>query len=208
MWGISLQSGVFPCQLPCLGWLLAGLTPIPVEQQDMGRCFRVQGCWGSVQPPHSPLQGSKPKLHAACSAVQEVRRCTRLEMPDNLHTFVLKVGPGRGGPQLALRPSLPSEVHVAAERSHAKFRFLFPAGEGVHGGDAAFGVGDALPQLGSGSVPEYGWVGGGCTSLSEAPLSLSDAPQVTNATDVLFEVGDEQQLSSWTAEIWECAHRG
>ncbi|NXV94025.1 SH2B3 protein, partial [Calonectris borealis] len=68
-----------------------------------------------------PLQGSKPKLHAACSAVQEVRRCTRLEMPDNLHTFVLKV---------------------------------------------------------------------------------------TNATDVLFEAGDEQQLSSWTAEIRECVRRG
>ncbi|XP_066835463.1 SH2B adapter protein 3 isoform X4 [Anser cygnoides] len=68
-----------------------------------------------------PPKGSKPKLHTACSAVQEVRRCTRLEMPDNLHTFVLKV---------------------------------------------------------------------------------------TNATDVLFEAGDEQQLSSWTAEIRECAHRG
>ncbi|XP_068268873.1 SH2B adapter protein 3 isoform X2 [Nyctibius grandis] len=37
-----------------------------------------------------PPKSSKPKLHAACSAVQEVRRCTRLEMPDNLHTFVLK----------------------------------------------------------------------------------------------------------------------
>ncbi|XP_075625849.1 SH2B adapter protein 3 isoform X3 [Balearica regulorum gibbericeps] len=68
-----------------------------------------------------PPKGSKPKLHAACSAVQEVRRCTRLEMPDNLHTFVLKV---------------------------------------------------------------------------------------TNATDVLFEAGDEQQLSSWTAEIRECVRRG
>ncbi|NXI71987.1 SH2B3 protein, partial [Anseranas semipalmata] len=68
-----------------------------------------------------PPKGSKPKLHTACSAVQEVRRCTRLEMPDNLHTFVLKV---------------------------------------------------------------------------------------TNATDVLFEAGDEQQLNSWTAEIRECAHRG
>ncbi|XP_040982181.1 SH2B adapter protein 3 isoform X3 [Aquila chrysaetos chrysaetos] len=65
--------------------------------------------------------GSKPKLHAACSAIQEVRRCTRLEMPDNLHTFVLKV---------------------------------------------------------------------------------------TNATDILFEAGDEQQLSSWTAEIRECVRRG
>ncbi|KAM9281472.1 SH2B adapter protein 3 isoform 1-T1 [Morus bassanus] len=68
-----------------------------------------------------PPKGSKPKLHAACSAIQEVRRCTRLEMPDNLHTFVLKV---------------------------------------------------------------------------------------TNATDVVFEAGDEQQLSSWTAEIRECACRG
>ncbi|NXL44367.1 SH2B3 protein, partial [Podilymbus podiceps] len=68
-----------------------------------------------------PPKSSKPKLHATCSAVQEVRRCTRLEMPDNLHTFVLKV---------------------------------------------------------------------------------------TNATDVLFEAGDEQQLSSWTAEIRECVRRG
>ncbi|OXB64153.1 hypothetical protein ASZ78_002083 [Callipepla squamata] len=68
-----------------------------------------------------PPKGSKPKLRAACSAIQEVRRCTRLEMPDNLHTFVLKL---------------------------------------------------------------------------------------TNATDVLFEAGDEQQLSSWMAEIRQCACRG
>ncbi|XP_049722761.1 SH2B adapter protein 3 isoform X2 [Loxodonta africana] len=38
-----------------------------------------------------PPKSSKPKLQAACSSVQEVRRCTRLEMPDNLYTFVLKV---------------------------------------------------------------------------------------------------------------------
>ncbi|NXH17364.1 SH2B3 protein, partial [Bucco capensis] len=68
-----------------------------------------------------PPKGSKPKLHIACSAIQEVRRCTRLEMPDNLHTFVLKVA---------------------------------------------------------------------------------------NTTDIVFEAGDEQQLSSWTAEIRECARRG
>ncbi|XP_069727274.1 SH2B adapter protein 3 [Phaenicophaeus curvirostris] len=68
-----------------------------------------------------PPKSSKPKLHAACSTIQEVRRCTRLEMPDNIHTFVLKV---------------------------------------------------------------------------------------TNATDVLFEAGDEQQLSSWMAEMRECARRG
>ncbi|NXG18266.1 SH2B3 protein, partial [Grallaria varia] len=68
-----------------------------------------------------PAQSSRPKVLVACSAVQEVRRCTRLEMPDNLHTFVLKV---------------------------------------------------------------------------------------TNATDILFEAGDEQQLSSWTAEIQDCVRRG
>uniref|UniRef100_A0A8D0L736 SH2B adaptor protein 3 n=1 Tax=Sphenodon punctatus TaxID=8508 RepID=A0A8D0L736_SPHPU len=36
-------------------------------------------------------QCSKPKLHATCSAIQEIRKCTRLEMPDNVNTFVLKV---------------------------------------------------------------------------------------------------------------------
>ncbi|KAK4813101.1 hypothetical protein QYF61_010515 [Mycteria americana] len=118
---VPCRSGVFPCWLLCLGWLPAGSTPIPPEQRDVGQRFGVRGCRGSAQLPCSLLQGSKPKLHAACSAVQEVRRCTRLEMPDNLHTFVLKV---------------------------------------------------------------------------------------TNATDVLFEAGDEQQLSSWTAEIRECARRG
>ncbi|XP_074153474.1 SH2B adapter protein 3 isoform X1 [Sminthopsis crassicaudata] len=38
-----------------------------------------------------PPKGSKPKFQAACSSIHEIRRCTRLEMPDNLNTFVLKV---------------------------------------------------------------------------------------------------------------------
>uniref|UniRef100_A0A287CV53 SH2B adaptor protein 3 n=1 Tax=Ictidomys tridecemlineatus TaxID=43179 RepID=A0A287CV53_ICTTR len=38
-----------------------------------------------------PPKSSKPKLQTACSSIQEVRRCTRLEMPDNLYTFVLRV---------------------------------------------------------------------------------------------------------------------
>ncbi|XP_059569353.1 SH2B adapter protein 3 isoform X4 [Alligator mississippiensis] len=68
-----------------------------------------------------PPKSSRPKLHTTCSAIQEVRRCTRLEMPDNFNTFVLKV---------------------------------------------------------------------------------------SNATDVIFEAGDEQQLVSWTAEIKDCLSRG
>lgn len=38
-----------------------------------------------------PPKSSKPKLQEACSRIREVRPCTRLEMPDNLYTFVLKV---------------------------------------------------------------------------------------------------------------------
>ncbi|XP_048957594.1 SH2B adapter protein 3 isoform X1 [Canis lupus baileyi] len=68
-----------------------------------------------------PPKSSKPKLQAACSNIQEVRRCTRLEMPDNLYTFVLKV---------------------------------------------------------------------------------------KDRTDIIFEVGDEQQLNSWMAELRECTGHG
>nr|XP_058896793.1 SH2B adapter protein 3 isoform X1 [Kogia breviceps] len=68
-----------------------------------------------------PPKSSKPKLQAACSSIQEIRRCTRLEMPDNLYTFVLKV---------------------------------------------------------------------------------------KDRTDIIFEVGDEQQLNSWMAELRECAGQG
>ncbi|KAG5840264.1 hypothetical protein ANANG_G00186970 [Anguilla anguilla] len=38
-----------------------------------------------------PPKSSSSKLMAKCSDVSEVRRCNRLEMPDNVNTFVLKV---------------------------------------------------------------------------------------------------------------------
>ncbi|XP_006865486.1 PREDICTED: SH2B adapter protein 3 [Chrysochloris asiatica] len=75
----------------------------------------------SVLELFDPPKSSKPKLQAACSSIQEIRRCTRLEMPDNLYTFVLKV---------------------------------------------------------------------------------------KDRTDVIFEVGDEQQLDTWMAELRECTGRG
>ncbi|XP_037672754.1 SH2B adapter protein 3 isoform X2 [Choloepus didactylus] len=68
-----------------------------------------------------PPKSSKPKLQTTCSNIQEVRQCTRLEMPDNLYTFVLKV---------------------------------------------------------------------------------------KDRTDIIFEVGDEQQLNSWMAELRECTGQG
>ncbi|XP_034452913.1 SH2B adapter protein 3 [Hippoglossus hippoglossus] len=43
---------------------------------------------------YDPPKASSPKLTTQCSDIQEVRRCNRLEMPDNLNTFVLKVNPG------------------------------------------------------------------------------------------------------------------
>ncbi|KAM6165899.1 SH2B adapter protein 3 [Erethizon dorsatum] len=85
---------------------------------------RVPGPYGGpdrVLELFDPPKSSKPKLQAACSSIQEVRQCTRLEMPDNLYTFVLKV---------------------------------------------------------------------------------------KDRTDIIFEVGDEQQLNSWMAELWGCTGRG
>ncbi|RVE68024.1 hypothetical protein OJAV_G00087650 [Oryzias javanicus] len=40
---------------------------------------------------YDPPKASSPKLTTHCSDIQEVRRCNRLEMPDNINTFVLKV---------------------------------------------------------------------------------------------------------------------
>lgn len=43
---------------------------------------------------YDPPKASSPKLTTLCSDIQEVRRCSQLEMPDNLNTFVIKVSRG------------------------------------------------------------------------------------------------------------------
>ncbi|KAK2837798.1 hypothetical protein Q5P01_015010 [Channa striata] len=43
---------------------------------------------------YDPPKASSPKLTTHCSDIQEVRRCSQLEMPDHPNTFVLKVNRG------------------------------------------------------------------------------------------------------------------
>ncbi|XP_055261077.1 SH2B adapter protein 3 isoform X5 [Moschus berezovskii] len=95
-----------------------------------------------------PPKSSKSKLQAACSNIQEIRRCTRLEMPDNLYTFVLKV---------------------------------------------------------SGSFPH---MCGTDTDLRNCTQLSLPSCQVKDRTDIIFEVGDEQQLNSWMAELRACTGQG
>ncbi|NXC25297.1 SH2B3 protein, partial [Campylorhamphus procurvoides] len=100
-WGLSREQ---PPEVRKEGLLKYGL----LDESSVDSGTRWQRCRLALRragPPDAddfvlelfdPPKGSKPKLLIACSAVQEVRRCTRLEMPDNLHTFVLKVGPTEG----------------------------------------------------------------------------------------------------------------
>lgn len=196
-WGISLQSRVFPRWLLCLGWLLdlveqsgCGAVFWGVGQcfevwgnvlrcravfWGAGQCFGVHGnvlgCWGSSQALCFPSQGSKPKLLITCSAVQEVRRCTRLEMPDNLHTFVLKVGPAQRACSHPRGLSHPLGYTWLPKAPVPNFSSSSHPGRGCTGGCGVQGGGRACPCWG----PKGGWVGGRGMhiSLSLKPPCLS-----------------------------------
>ncbi|XP_068587688.1 LOW QUALITY PROTEIN: SH2B adapter protein 3-like, partial [Cebidichthys violaceus] len=58
------------------------------EEEEGADGTRLSSCL------YCAFQASSPKLTTHCSDIQEVRRCNRLEMPDNLNTFVLKVNRG------------------------------------------------------------------------------------------------------------------
>ncbi|XP_043924558.1 SH2B adapter protein 3 [Protopterus annectens] len=85
------------CKEGLLKYLMAD-----VASSDMGtrwqRCkLRVVRKLGQLESEgfvielYDPPKSTKPKLAVACSDICDVRKCTRLEMPDNLNTFVLKV---------------------------------------------------------------------------------------------------------------------
>jgi len=174
-WAISLLGGYFLAeQGVSLLAAMPGASPGRLDPRPGGAAGRGVAFWGcggvpaGLSRPRSPPQGSKPKLHAACSAVQEVRRCTRLEMPDNLHTFVLKVGPGQGGVRSRPRGlSHPSRGACGCQKHPCQISVPLPSWGGGARGDAAFGVGGML--CGQGRSPSAGGWGRGCTSPSLKP---------------------------------------
>uniref|UniRef100_A0A803VLL6 SH2B adaptor protein 3 n=1 Tax=Ficedula albicollis TaxID=59894 RepID=A0A803VLL6_FICAL len=200
-WGLSREQ---PPEVRKEGLLKYGL----LDESSLDSGTRWQRCrllLRRAAPPDAeefllelfdPPKGSKPKLLVACSAVQEVRRCTRLEMPDNLHTFVLKVGPAErvcSSPRGLSHPLGHTWLPKAPVPNFSSSSHLGRGCTGGCGVQSGWGMHISLSLS---------------LCLSEDPMSLSDVPQVTNATDILFEAGDEQQLSCWTAEIRECVHRG
>lgn len=162
-WGPHRFLGVSGCEDPL--WALQARTLASSRRGCL--LGRNTEAWVGEGPSETSLrnpglssQSSKPKLQAACSSLQEVRRCTRLEMPDNLHTFVLKVSDAsHTGAQPHTLPLLPLPTRGHAHRGTARL---------------------AAPLL----------------------------PQVKDRTDIIFEVGDEQQLNSWMAELRKYTGQG
>ncbi|XP_016387346.1 SH2B adapter protein 3-like [Sinocyclocheilus rhinocerous] len=65
-------------------WLRCRLQVRRINEQTTSERYQLE-----LYDP--PKDYKMPKLTVPCSDIQEIRRCNRLEMPDNMNTFVLKV---------------------------------------------------------------------------------------------------------------------
>ncbi|KAM8865473.1 SH2B adapter protein 3 isoform 1-T1 [Synchiropus picturatus] len=72
-------------------WQRCRLLVRRISDADVAESEGVRGRERYQLELYDPPKASSPKLRTHCSDIQEVRRCNRLEMPDNLNTFVLKV---------------------------------------------------------------------------------------------------------------------
>lgn len=150
-WGFSPQSGVFPCRLQCLRWLLA-------EPGDAGW---VSGFFqGSAELPLSPRRAPR---RSCTPPAPPSRRCGGARASRCLTTSTplsSRYGPAegvRGRPPGLSHPRartwlLRAPVPSFGSSSQAK------RGCGV-GGCGTWGGGCSAP-LGSGLPPEHGWVWG------------------------------------------------
>lgn len=211
--GIFLLVGYFPAELgisllSAVPWVAPGsgrAVGCGAVFWGVGQCFWGVGELGLSSGSVFPLSGLQAKAARRllrCAGGAEVHTPRDARQPPHLCPQGRTCSKALQPP---LRPFPSSGAHVAPKSSRAKFQFLFPSGERMHRGMWSVGWGMRCPC----GVPSMGGrVGDTHLSLSEDPMSPSDVPQVTNATDILFEAGDEQQLNCWTAEIRECVRRG
>ncbi|XP_039628116.1 SH2B adapter protein 3 [Polypterus senegalus] len=115
-----------------------------------------------------PPKSSKPKLTARCCDITEIRRCNRLEMPDNINTFVLKV------------KSLPGSVILETDSDQqlyswtADLKDCMNKGSDEPGGDnQSASQADVIPAVGEGSSD----------SINQGAVHLPFVAQLYHKTD-------------------------
>uniref|UniRef100_A0AAV2MQP1 SH2B adapter protein 3 n=1 Tax=Knipowitschia caucasica TaxID=637954 RepID=A0AAV2MQP1_KNICA len=132
------------------------------------------------------IQASSPKLTTHCSDIQEVRRCSQLEMPDNLNTFVIKISRGSlifetdNEQQVSswttelrecISNSRPSSVDLEPLSSSADNSEL-----GSHA-PITFSVPEPLPQSAEHFLFSFPWFHGPISRVKAAHLVQSSGPE-------------------------------
>ncbi|XP_018530037.1 SH2B adapter protein 3 [Lates calcarifer] len=115
---------------------------------------------------YDPPKASSPKLTTQCSDIQEVRRCNRLEMPDNLNTFVLKVNRG------SLIFETDNDQQVSSWTTELK--------ECINNRSGSVDL-EPLPSPAESSVPANRR--GSSASASQSPVTFTPPEQVIQKTD-------------------------